>query len=96
MPSTEQKKWQLRKRKYLEKVVSTKKINRQENQLSEKGTVSTESYKTQAALEKKRAAARVYSKRAYHADPQKRKQLLSKHIMLTLKRGGILQASVRC
>ena len=67
------KKWQLHKRKYLENIISTKEINVQAKELHEKGTFSAEGYKTQATLEKKRAAAtcRVYSKRAYHADPKK-------------------------
>ena len=70
MPSTKQK-TAVAQVKVPRNVVSTKKINVQEKELSERNTPSAEGYKTKAVREKKRATARVYSKRAYHADPEK-------------------------
>ena len=74
MPSKEQKKRALRKKRYLDKVVSVSKCQVDDSNLTETSSALAKVEKQrEISLEKKRADARAYSKRVYRADPDKKK-----------------------
>ena len=74
MPSKEQKKRALRKKRYLDKVVSVSKCQVDDSNLTGTSSALAKVEKQrEISLEKKRADARAYSKRVYRADPDKKK-----------------------
>ena len=91
LPSNKIKR-KLRQTKHLEKDRASKEAKTQGSKLSQTDTFASDDIvkKKEAAQNKKREADRVYSARLYLANPEKRKLLLSKPIMLTQRNGKLI------